>query len=247
METAGGYALLLAAGVAAGALNVIAGGGSFLTLPLLMFLGLPPGIANATNRLGIVVQDLAAVWSFDRSGVLDRRAALWAALPATLGAGLGALLALRVSDALFVRLLALLMIALSLGSLWTPPRREAGGAGTGAVVARTAGFFVVGIYGGFVQAGVGFLFVALTTLVGLDLVRGNAVKVLSILPMTALALAIFAWNGRVEWVTGSVLAVGFLVGGLLGARWTILKGHRWVRGVVTAAILLLAIKLLLTL
>jgi uncharacterized membrane protein YfcA len=247
METAGGYALLLVAGTAAGALNVIAGGGSFLTLPVLMFLGLPPGIANATNRLGIVVQDLAAVWSFDRSGVLDRGSALWAALPATLGAGLGALLALRVSDALFVRLLALLMIALSLGSLWTPSRPEAGRArGTGTAVARTGGFFLVGIYGGFVQAGVGFLFVALTTLVGLDLVRGNAVKVLSILPMTALALAIFAWNGRVEWVTGSVLAVGFLVGGLLGARWTVLKGHRWVRGIVTAAILLLALKLLLT-
>ena len=110
---------------------------------------------------------------------------------------------------------------------------------------RTAGFFLVGIYGGFVQAGVGFLFVALTTLIGLDLVRGNAVKVLSILPMTGLALAIFAWNGRVEWVTGSVLAAGFLVGGLLGARWTVLKGHRWVRGVVTGAILLLAAKLLL--
>ncbi len=246
METAGVYALLLAAGVVAGALNVIAGGGSFLTLPVLMLLGLPPGIANATNRLGIVVQDLAAVWSFDRSGVLDRRAALWAALPATLGAGVGALLALRVSDELFVKLLALLMIVLSLGSLWTPRRLEAGRArGTGAVAVRTAGFFLVGIYGGFVQAGVGFLFVALTTLIGLDLVRGNAVKVLSILPMTGLALAIFAWNGRVEWVTGPRPGGRNPRGRPPGARWTVLKGHRWVRGVVTGAILLLAAKLLL--
>ena len=249
METAGRYVLLLAAGLAAGAINVVAGGGSFLSLPVLMFLGLPPGIANATNRLGIVTQNLVAVWSFDRHGVLERGAALWAALPATLGAGVGALLALEVSDAAFVRLLAILMIVLSLGSLWSPSRRRAGteraAAVAGAVLARTAGFFVVGIYGGFVQAGVGFLFLALTSLVGLDLVRGNAVKVLSILSMTAVALAVFAWNGRVDWVTGGVLAAGFLAGGLLGARWTVLKGHRWVRRVVTATIILFALKLLL--
>jgi len=248
MEIAATYALLLAAGLAAGVLNVLAGGGSFLTLPILIFMGLPPGVANATNRIGIVAQDLAAVWSFDRHGVLDRKAVLWAALPATLGGGVGAWLSLQVADEVFVRILAFLMIALSLTSLWQPRPREgeAGPLGPIARRLRFVGFLLVGIYGGFVQAGVGFLFLGLTTALRLDLVRGNAVKVLSILPMTLLALLLFAWNGRVEWVTGCVLAVGFLAGGLLGARLTLAKGHRWLRGVVTAAIVLLALRLLLS-
>jgi uncharacterized membrane protein YfcA len=249
METAGSYALLLVAGLAAGVTNVIAGGGSFITLPVLILLGLPPGVANATNRVGIVVQDLAAVWSFDRDGVLDRRAALAAAVPGTVGAGLGAWLALRTSDAALLKILPLLMVVLSLASLWTPSRpvRENGWPRGGRASAPwpVVGFFFAGVYGGFIQAGVGFLFLALTSLLGLDLVRGNAVKVLSILPIAAVALAIFAWHGKVEWITGSVLALGFLAGGLLGARWTVLKGHRWVRGVVTAAIILFALRLLL--
>ncbi|MCZ6727144.1 MAG: TSUP family transporter [Acidobacteria bacterium] len=247
MEVGGTYLFLLAAGLVAGVINVIAGGGSFITLPILIFLGVPPGVANATNRVGIVAQDLAAVWSFDRKGVLDRRAAVWAAVPATVGAGLGAWLALRTSDALFLEILPLLMVALSLGSLWMPRRPSGGEARSGSSIGPlpTLGFFLAGVYGGFVQAGVGFLFLALTSILGLDLVRGNAVKVLSILPLTALALAIFAWDGRVEWLTGGVLALGFLAGGLFGARLTVLKGHRWVRAVVTATILVFALELLL--
>lgn len=247
MEVSGTYLLLFVAGLVAGVINVIAGGGSFITLPILIFLGVPPGVANGTNRVGIVAQDLAAVWSFDREGVLDRRAAVWAAVPATLGAGLGAWLALRITDALFLEILPLLMVGLSLTSLWTPrrPSGEEARPGSGIGALPTLGFFLAGVYGGFVQAGVGFLFLALTSILGFDLVRGNAVKVLSILPLTALALAIFAWNGRVEWLTGGVLALGFLAGGLLGARLTVLKGHRWVRAVVTATILVFALKLLL--
>jgi len=250
MEGYATYALLLAAGLAAGVTNVLAGGGSFITLPVLIFLGLPPGIANGTNRLGIVVQDLAAAWSFDRQGVLDRRVAARAAVPATLGSGLGALVALETSDALLLDILPWLMVVLSLASLWKPPTREGEGTwyslGSPAGIASTLGFFVAGVYGGFIQAGVGFLFLGLTTLLGIDLVRGNAIKVLSILPIAALALAIFAVNGKIDWLMGGVLAVGFLAGGLLGARLTVLKGHRWVRVFVTVTILVFAFKLLFT-
>lgn len=247
MDGVSGYLLLILAGLVAGILNVVAGGGSFLTLPILIFMGLPPSVANGTNRVGIVAQDLAAVATFDKNRVLDRSAAIWAALPATAGAGLGAWLALGVSEQLFQRLLAVLMVVLSVGSLWAPRLGRASDRELSrrARMMRAGGFFVVGIYGGFVQAGVGFLFLAVTSLLGLDLVRGNAVKVLSILPMTGLALAIFAANDRVEWATGGILAVGFFVGGLLGARLTVLKGHRWLQRVVTATILLFAVKLFL--
>jgi len=246
MDNPLGYLILFLAGCIAGVVNVIAGGGSFLTLPILMFLGLPPGVANATNRVGILLQNVAAVWSFDRHGVLDRSALLWAALPATLGAGLGASAALVISDEAFKRVLAFLMVAVSLYTLWRPHRDPAAAEAHDERRKRwllVMVFFLTGIYGGFVQAGVGFFLLAATSLAGLDLVRGNAVKVLTVLCFTALSLAIFAWYGRVQWVPGLALAAGTILGGLLGARLTVLKGHRWVRGVVTAAIVVFAIKI----
>jgi len=77
------YAILFLAGGVAGVLNVVAAGGSFLTLPLLIFLGLPASVANGTNRVAILLQNIGAVWGFHRYGVLDWRAILWAAIPPT--------------------------------------------------------------------------------------------------------------------------------------------------------------------
>ncbi len=244
MEWWGAWLALFAVGAAAGTLNVIAGGGSFLTLPVLILLGLPPGVANGTNRVGIVVQNVGAVLGFRRHGLREPGALAWAALPASAGALLGTWLALEIADDAFRRVLAFLMVAITLLTLWDPVARYSGPARPRPRAALlAAGFFVAGIYGGFIQAGVGFLILAVTTLAGLDLVRGNAVKVLAILVFTALSLAIFAWQGRVEWLPGLVLAAGNLIGGLLGVRLTVLKGHRWVRGVVTAAVVLLAVRL----
>ena len=107
----------------------------------------------------------------------------------------------------------------------------------------TAGFFVVGVYGGFVQAGVGFLVLAATSIAGFDLVRGNAVKGVAIFFLSVLALVMFASQGQVDWITGLALAAGMVAGSQLGVHLTVLKGHRWVRGVVTAAILVFAVKL----
>ncbi|MEM8996794.1 MAG: sulfite exporter TauE/SafE family protein [Acidobacteriota bacterium] len=234
------YVILAMLGVVTGTLNVIAGGGSFLTLPMLIFLGLPAGVANGTNRVGILLQNVTAVWSFKRHDVLEGRALLWAALPSTAGAALGAWLALQISDDGFKRLLAFLMIAITLISFWRPRASSSEEARTALLA---AGFFFVGIYGGFVQAGVGFLILAVTTFGGLDLVRGNAVKVLAVLCFTGLSLAIFALDGKVSWPHGLALAAGTMVGGALGARLTIDRGHRWIRLVVTAAVLVFAVKL----
>jgi len=239
--------LLFAAGLVAGTLNVLAGGGSFLTLPILIFLGLPPTVANGTNRVGILLQNVGAVWSFDRHGVLERDALLRVAVPAVAGAALGTWGALHVGDAALQRILAILMVLMSLVSIWNPrPRPDAGG-GRVRALATAAAFFGVGIYGGFIQAGVGFLILGATSLAGRDLVRGNAIKVFTVLCFTALSLAIFAWQGMVDWRMGLALGVGNLAGGLLGARLTVLKGHAWLRGVVTLAVIAFAVKLWLDL
>ncbi|MGH9338874.1 MAG: sulfite exporter TauE/SafE family protein [Acidobacteriota bacterium] len=282
MSDWGAYLVLFAVGCIAGLLNVIAGGGSFLTLPVLIFLGLPATLANGTNRIAIFLQNVGAVWGFHRYKVLEWSSALWAAVPATLGAVLGTWAALVISDEAFQKILAFLMIAVTLWTLWDPLKKAPAGtaarshpellppetsaskaaiepnsvspgyrseASPSAAPSRVLlglAFFLVGIYGGFVQAGVGFMILAVTTMAGLDLVRGNGVKVLSILVFTFVSLGIFAWEGEVNWPLGLVLAGGSVVGGLIGVRLTVLKGHAWVKAVVTTAVIVLAIKLWLT-
>lgn len=254
---------LAAAGVAAGLINVVAGGGSFLTLPVLIFLGLPATLANGTNRVAILLQNVAAVGGFHRQRVLDWRWALAASVPAVVGSVLGTWAALEIGDEAFEKVLALLMVAISLWTLVAPGgRRESAGegaAGSGggedgdAAAPRSpwtpglvVAFFVIGLYGGFVQAGVGFLLLAATTWAGLDLVRGNAIKVLAILVFTVVSLAIFAAQGEIDWLAGLVLGAGSVVGGQLGVRLTVLKGHRWVKAMVTGAVIVFAVLLWVT-
>lgn len=242
----GDYALLILfpVGLVAGVINVVAGGGSFLTLPILIFLGLPPTVANGTNRVGIVIQNLGAVWGFQRHKVLEWRLALWTAIPATMGAALGTWGALEVGDDTFRRILAFLMIVISLWTLLKPSAKETSlhkNDSMSSVIGLTLGFFMVGIYGGFVQAGVGFLILTATSFLGLDLVKGNAVKVGCVLVFTILSLSIFASKGMVNWTLGLILGAGTFVGGQIGVRLTTLKGHRWVRKVVTVTIILFAI------
>ncbi len=251
------YVLLFAAGAIAGTINVLAGGGSFLTLPLLIFLGLPPTVANGTNRIAILVQNVGAVWSFNRHGVMDWSWIRSAALPALAGAGLGTWAAIRIGDASFQRILATLMIVFAVVMLLDPLRnRIKRGAAAGGIqvpegaaqtrlsgVAFSATFFGVGVYGGFVQAGVGFFILALAMLAGFDLVRGNALKVLVVLVFTPLALVLFAMAGKVDWGMGIALAGGNLLGGLIGTHLTVLKGHAWVKRVVVVMIVVFALKL----
>jgi uncharacterized membrane protein YfcA len=246
MDAWTGYLILLAVGIFVGALNVVAGGGSFLTLPILIFLGLPPTVANATNRVGILAQNVGAVWGFHRRGVLARKILPWVIPPSVAGALVGTWAALEVGDQAFQKILAFLMVVVTLWTLWDPLGRRKVAPGAETRVPRlwiAAGFFLVGAYGGFIQAGVGFLILAVTTLAGLDLVRGNALKVLCVLVFTAVSLALFVWQGMVSWPEGLSLAVGTVIGGQIGVHLTVLKGHRWIKAVVTVAVVAFAVKL----
>lgn len=241
--------LLFTVGLVAGVVNVIAGGGSFLTVPLMIFLGLPATVANGTNRLAIITQNVGAVWSFQKKGLISREWLVMGAPAAVIGALIGTFAAVRIGDLAFQRVLAVMMVALTAWTLWKPLPKTAGEAGGvptgGRRVAFIAGFFVVGLYGGFIQAGVGFIMLALTTAGGLDLIRGNAVKVTLALLFTPLTLLVFAMSGKVDWGMAVWLAAGNYMGGLAGVHVQVLKGHAWVRNVVTATIVLFAVRLLL--
>lgn len=237
--------VLVVAGVVAGALNVIAGGGSFLTLPLLLFFGLPAALANGTNRVGVLSQNIAGVLGFHRHGAVNWSWALTASVPAVAGAALGVWAALEIPDFAFKRILSICMVLMTLASLFsqrrkTPATHEVKPATHWVVV---LGFFIVGLYGGFIQAGVGFLVLAITSAAGMDLVRGNAVKLLSVMLLTLLSLVVFAGAGQVDWPRGLALAVGNWGGAVIGVRLSVLKGHAWLQQVVTVTVILFAVLL----
>lgn len=243
-----GALLLFGVGLVAGVVNVIAGGGSFLTVPLLIFLGLPATVANGTNRLAIITQNVGAVWSFRRKGLISRDWLVVGAPASVLGALIGTFGAVRIGDLAFQRVLAVMMVSLTVWTLWKPLPKVVDAQGAPPTGSRRAAFivafFVVGLYGGFIQAGVGFLMLALTSTGGLDLIRGNAVKVTLALLFTPLTLVVFAASGKVNWPMAASLAAGNYLGGLVGVHVQVLKGHAWVRNVVTATIVLFAIRLL---
>jgi uncharacterized membrane protein YfcA len=242
------FAALFVIGFTAAVINVIAGGGSFLTLPLLLFLGLPASVANGTNRVGVLAQNISAVIGFQRHQVLPLKWALAVSVPAVVGAGLGVWGALTVPDIAFRRILSIVMLTMTLGtllhrSLRGAPKAEIRHAWHWTML---VGFFVTGLYGGFLQAGVGFLALAMTSLAGMDMVRGNAVKVFTVMLLTLLSLAVFAGTGHVDWPAGIALGLGNLLGGVVGVRVAVLKGHRWLERVVTATIVIFALLLWVT-
>lgn len=243
-----GYLALFAIGFIAAVINVIAAGGSFLTLPLLLFLGLPASVANGTNRVGVLAQNIGAVVGFHRHQVLPVGWALKVSLPALVGASIGVWAALTVPDFAFRRILSIVMLVMTLGTLLHKsmkgaPRAEPQRAFHWTMI---GGFFVVGVYGGFLQAGVGFLALAFTSLAGLDMVRGNAVKVFTVMLLTLLSLAVFAGTGNVDWPAGVALGLGNLLGSVVGVRVAVLKGHKWLEHVVTATVIVFAILLWIT-
>ena len=238
-------AVVLLAGLAAGFINTVAGGGSLLTLPALMLTGMPATIANGTNRVMILIQSGAAAWRFDRAGTLNRRQALRLALPTVVGAALGALGASVMSDEALEPVILIVLIVVAAIFAWRPgwvsgdPSRATDDAPEGAPV--WLGLFGTGLYGGFLQAGVGF--VLLTVLAGLlrmDLARANALKVALVVPYTIVALMIFAQAGQVDWWVGLWLGLSSAIGAWLGVHVN-LKRTAWLRTLVLVAVVTSAV------
>ncbi|MGH7600395.1 MAG: sulfite exporter TauE/SafE family protein [bacterium] len=240
-------AILFVAGAISGFINILAGGGSLLTLPILIFLGLPAATANGTNRISILIQSLAGVAGFHQLNVFPWRAGLLAAIPALIGAIIGANLAIDISDTLFKQILAGLMIAMLVLIIFDPNRRLRENRRPITGMRRlwfALGFFGVGLFGGFIQAGVGFLIITLMLLAGFDLVATNAVKVLVTTIFTIAALAVFVLYGEVDYLLGTSLGLGSAAGAWLGTRFAVRKGHVWIRAFVIVMVLIFSAKLL---
>jgi hypothetical protein len=234
------------AGVAAGVVNTLAGGGSLLTVPVLVLLGLPGGVANGTNRVGILLQSLVAAWHFRSQGVGGPREAAPVLLPVATGSALGAWGIAQLSDALFERAFGVLMLLLLvplLRELALPSRVRR--AATPRFGPRSAAvFFGVGLYGGAFQAGVGIPLLFALTWAGFDLVRANAVKMIVVAALTLVAIPIFLLERQIAWGPAAVLALGYSAGGAAGARLAVRGGERLIRPVLVLAVFALAGRML---
>ncbi|MXV86206.1 MAG: sulfite exporter TauE/SafE family protein [Acidimicrobiales bacterium] len=233
-------ALVAGAGVVAGVVNAMAGGGSLLTVSLLTVVGDLGGLtANGTNRIGVVVQNVASVAGYRSEGVSGLRRSVPVLIPAVVGSVIGAYaVSSLLSDTAFERVFGILLVPLLILSLKPPKARSEHI--TWPMWLTVVVFFLIGAYGGAFQAGVGLVLVLALSHAGLDLVNANAVKVVVIAVLTVVAVPVFILNDQVHWGFALIVAAGFAVGGWLGARWAVRSGERLIRPVLAVAVLGLA-------
>ncbi|MDE0298904.1 MAG: sulfite exporter TauE/SafE family protein [Candidatus Poribacteria bacterium] len=247
MENLWEIPLILVAGVLAGFLNTVAGGGSLLALPVLIFLGLPAAVANGTNRVALFIQNASAIMGFRRKGISNFGYSLLVTVPTLFGAWRGARIAIDIDEALFNRILAGVMIAVLFTTLFSPTKKLQDGAenlSTKRKCIAVVTFYLLGFYGGFIHAGIGFLIIAaLTTINGFDLVRANAIKVFAIFFYTIIALVAFIIGGKVNWQLGLTLAVGNATGAWIGSHWAVTTGEKWIKVVLVVTVIAFAIRL----
>ena len=240
--------LIVLSGLAAGFLNAVSGGGAMLTVPALILIGLPPGVANGTNRLAVVLQSLTALAAYKKLKNTDTRLAISLTIPAMLGAVFGAVVSVRLDDSVFQTLLAIMMIIMLIPVVFESTlntRLLAHDSSTRDRRMLQAVFFGIGLYGGLLQIGAGiFILVALSTLGGLNLVLANGVKVVIVMCMTGIALCIFVWNEKVDWSVGLLLSLATSIGSWFGAHWGVRQGEEWIRLVVAVTVVAMAFQLL---
>lgn len=241
------YVLLIVVGFVVGFINTVAGGASLISLPVLIFLGLPPAVANGTNRVAIVLQNTAAVAGFRSKGVSTFPFNIYLGISAFVGSILGASIAVDIKGETFNRILAIIMIVVVLMITFKPNVKHED------LAERLTGkylwlgivvFFFIGIYGGFINAGIGFVIILYLNMVHrMNLVRVNATKVAVVLTYTLSALAVFIFHDKIIWKVGLVLAIGNIAGAWLSSRISVNKGDSYIKGFMIVMVLAMAVKL----
>ena len=235
-------------GIAAGVINIMAGGGSTITLGVLIFLGMDASVANGTNRIGLMVESTSGVLAFRSEKYAAFKESFTLALFTLPGAILGAVSAVRISNELFQQILAIVMI-LILVTLFLPKSSQEKIRSTSGKFRKPMiypAMFLIGFYGGFIQVGIGFLLMgALRHLLNLDLVRVNMHKVFIVFVYTIPILIIFGLTGNIDWFHAVFLAAGYAIGAWWSAKISITGGDKVIRVVLGIAIIIMATKLML--
>jgi uncharacterized membrane protein YfcA len=235
---------LVLSGVLVGFINTLAGGGSIISLSILIMMGLPATVANGTNRVAIALQNVVAVSSFKQQKVLEWRKALYLSIPAILGSLVGAWVAVDINEAAFEKAIGVIMLVMLVFVLFKPQKYIYGRKEVSNKPIRWGAyviFFFIGIYAGFIHMGVGYFLLAGIVLgAGYDLVKANAIKVLIILAYAPFTLAIFYFHQEINWAYGLVMALGNMLGAWIASRMAVKKGVVFVKWVIVIVILMTA-------
>lgn len=240
------FSLLIASGVLAGFINTLAGGGSLLTLPALMLLGMPADMANGTNRVAVLLQSLEGMRGFHGHGKLARAAIVPILVPTLAGSLVGALVASYLPTSLLEPVLLTTLMVMAVIMVFRPgvvaPDPEEQPRSLEQTPVGYRWLFAAGLYGGFIQAGVGFVLItAIAGVLRYDLVRANALKLTCTAVFGAMSLIVFASRGQVLWLPGLVLASGTVLGVWLSVRVAVRISQRLLRWLLLVMVLLVSI------
>ncbi|MFZ9982548.1 MAG: sulfite exporter TauE/SafE family protein [Cyclobacteriaceae bacterium] len=242
------WLLYIGLGWITGFLNTVAGGGTLISMPVLIFMGIPGSVANATIRVAILAQNISAATGFHSKGVrLPFPYSWWLAGLSLAGGWIGANIAMGVPDHLFNRIHAIILVLVVLSIVFEKKNNTDSGEEKFSMkrqVLSGTGFFLLGIYGGFIQAGIGFLVIAMLTHIHkFPLSKTNYIKVFAAILYTGIAVLAFAIGGRIIWEIGLVLAIGNAAGAWFGSRWSVSAGDKWVKRILVVAVMALVVRL----
>jgi uncharacterized membrane protein YfcA len=239
--------VVLIAGLAAGVINAISAAGSLITLPAFIFAGLSPGMANGTNRIAILFQNIFALTGFRSKNVKGDGYEWWLGLAAIPGAVLGALFAVKIQEDIFNKILSVTLLIFLFITLFNPLKGVEKGKERLDLRHKVFGiiaYFFSGIYGGFIQAGTGFFLMAGAMLIHkFDIVKTNYYKSFVMLMYTIAALAVFIWAGQINWFYGIIMSIGTSAGGFIGSRWSVEAEAKWIKRVMVLIIVSFSIYL----
>lgn len=238
--------LLFLCGLLSGAINTIAGGGSLITLPILIFMGLPPTVANGTNRIQLIFQNISAVYGFKSKGISYFKFSGWLSLSSLIGAIIGANIAVNFPEELFKKLLSIIMILVMI-SFFIKKKRNKIFEQKNKIRNKILSFFLfflVGIYGGFIHAGVGFFMVLILSKINeLKISHSNSIKVFVALIFSITAFLIFLFDDKINWIYGINLGIGSALGGWITSRWSYNKSDFTMKIILSVIIIAMSIKL----
>nr|WP_263315146.1 sulfite exporter TauE/SafE family protein [Mammaliicoccus sp. Marseille-Q6498] len=243
--------IIFLVGIFAGTINIVSAGGSLIVLPMLIFFGLPTTVANASNRVAILVQNVIGLYVFYIKGMRNVKLSIILSIPAIIGSFIGVHFAINLPDAVFNRMLGIIMllvlIVMIIPTRWKDSHQQSEKLSTFRKVLLTIVFLALGIYGGVVQAAVGFLFIIALNLIipKLNYAEVQCMKTLVITIYLSLSTIIFIFQGYVNWPYAISLAIGSGIGGFIGGRLTVSLPEKQLKFIMFIIIFILAIKLLI--
>lgn len=248
MEILFKYLLVFASGLAAGFINIMAGGGSLITLPLLIFIGLPSSVANGTNRVAVLVQNSVGLANFHSKGHLKTGYSFEFSIPVVIGSAIGSFVSAGIPDKLFNKILAVVMIMVIILTVVRPGRKRSDTNEKISLKGHVAAnilFFFIGLYSGFIQAGVGLLIIAVLSLTtGLSLLKINGIKLFVIAASMVVSITVFAFKGKIDIIAAVVLSTGNAMGAWASSHVAIKKGDAIIKVFLIISVVAMAVKLL---